>query len=232
MSKILGKNVLLYIIKDESPQVTEPIGCARTAKINTTSETIPTTTKGSGTWRKNKAIINSWDISGEGLSTFDTNISIIDLRLLQTSLTEVLFYWVETDVNGVSHFYQGFANITRIEESKNYNDVLSYSFQAVGTGPLYIDVGAYPLDFEITNVEIDTPLPGSTRFTFAFSPSVPVPPTYMVRIRDLATNTVSYNAGGGSPRVVVVTSSTGFAFAIQAVYSNGSSDYSPEIYWP
>lgn len=223
MGKILGKDFILYAVLDWSPEQRIPIGCARSVTLTTTTQIAPISTVGSGIWQEFKGLSLSWNVSTDGLCTFDVNMSIPTLRMYQFGLTPMYFELVAT--SGTTQVtYSGYAIIQNVDETGSYSDVMNYSVQLQGTGELY-NSG----DFRIINVAPDDPDPGTTTLTFTFS-QLSGASAYTIRVRDITTGEVVNNTQGAPPHDIPVDSTHAYAFSYRP-QAPVTGQWSPEIYW-
>jgi predicted secreted protein len=132
MSKIAGKDVLLFIAISASPEVLQGIGCSRTCTLTTNTVTAGVSTLGSGIYSEFKALSINWTVSVDGLATFGENMDMATLREYQFALQPVVI--VFTDSTAAQ--YRGYGIITSAVNTGNYNDVETYSVQIQGTGEL------------------------------------------------------------------------------------------------
>jgi predicted secreted protein len=133
MSKIAGKDVILYIVVSASPEVLQAIGCSRTCVLTTNAVTAGVSTVGSGIYSEFKALSINWTASIDGLATFGENMTLAALRAYQFALQPVAIVYTEGSTD-----YTGYGIITSVVSTGNYNDVENYSVQIQGTGELQI----------------------------------------------------------------------------------------------
>lgn len=230
MSKILGKNVTLSIVIDASPQEIELIGCARECTLITTMNTAPKSTVGSGKYQEFTGLSIGWNVSVTGLATVGENMDMQTLTGMQFSLLPVIISFKETTATG-DIYYSGYALITSIQRTGNYNDAESYTVQLLGTGELLIDsvavYGNYPTN--ITAVLVSGPL---LLITWTDVP-YPVPSSYTVRITDINLNTTILYDNASSGDTYPVDPDHRYAIGVQGDYGAlGKSLFSPDIYYP
>ncbi len=222
MSKILGKNVTLSIVYQGSPQVIEPIGCARTATLTTTANIAGKSTVGSGIWQEFTGLSMGWTVSVDGFTTVDENMDLATLRGLQFALTPIVISFTEV-VNSLTIYYSGLALLTSVSNSGNYADAETYTVQMQGTGKLYQSRA-----FQIIDQQTE-PTSGMISLTFAFDDS-DAAASYTIRIYDLTDDSFTDDNGGNSPRTGVIIDKThDYAFALK---SEPSGDFGPLIYYP
>lgn len=236
MSKISGKDVIVYLRTQASPEILKPICCSRSCTLNTQSATAGISTIGSGIWSEFKGLSMNWNMSVDGLATFGQNADIQTLRNLQFALTPVFLTFSEY-AGGLAVDYAGNAIITSVQSTGSYADVETYSVQFQGTGELVITnaCGNYPLLFQIIDVHPNTPIAGETTLDLVWDSANPVPLTYTVKIFDITSNTTTFVTGIieiGHTVSIVVNSSHSYALSIQSVYDQCSSSFSPVINWP
>lgn len=131
MSVIKGRNVILYWYVDS---LWQPLACYRNVQMVTTSELGETSTDQTGTSRTYKGLRHTWNITCDGLCSFDMNLAVSTMRNLQKAFAEVLISFTATDDNALVETYQGSAIIESIDTNASYNDVYKYSLSARGTG--------------------------------------------------------------------------------------------------
>jgi len=148
MSVIKGKNVILYWYVDS---LWQPLACYRNVAFSTNSELGETSTDTTGTSRTYRGLRHTWNVSCDGLCSFDNNLAVSTMRALQKAFTEILISFTAEDDNGLIETYQGNAIITVIDTNAAFNDVYKYSLQATGTGP-----------YSITDDPIDPNIPGGS----------------------------------------------------------------------
>lgn len=186
--KILGKNVNVFILMDDSPTTFVPFGCARTCVFTSNTVIAGVSTIGSGTFSEYKALSTNWNVSVSGLCTFDENAEIPDVRVLQKSLVQVYISFVQT-AGSRTAYYSGYGILENITETGSYTDVETYDIQIQGSGEYAIDetavYGNAPDDFSINTENPDTPSAGLTTLTFIWDEASPLPGSYTVE----ATNT-------------------------------------------
>lgn len=135
MSIVKGRNVILYV-NDGSGY--RPVCCAREVSLDTETTIDETSTDGTGVWRTYKGMRLSWSVTGSGLVSLDTNMTIGELRTLQFSFTEIFLSFEIEDANAVVEVYQGYALLQSVNTSATHNALTTYSFTATGTGELLI----------------------------------------------------------------------------------------------
>jgi predicted secreted protein len=230
-SFIQGKNVILYFLTSESPEIFTVIGCARNVKLNMNTDTAEKTTQGSGTFREYKPLATSWTASVDGLSSID-NVTVRDLIALQKALTVIVMQF-EIGDGGLP--LNGDVIITSVENGGNYNDAATFNLSLQGTGELLIFYGNFPTAFQIISVHVGVPTAGQTTLDFVWNPATPTPASYTIRQTDLTSGIITYYENipeAGHTKSIIVLNSDNYSFAIQSVYAHGVSDYSPEITYP
>lgn len=135
MSLVSGKDMILYVFENNT---FIPIACSRTCVFTTVTETAGKSTIGSGLFRENKGIVNSGSLSSEGVVSFDDNMSVSNVRLRQFALSSVFFQFRVVDEGGEGVVYSGSMILTSVAETGNYNDIGTYSVQAITTGQIEI----------------------------------------------------------------------------------------------
>ncbi len=131
MSKVLGKDVVLFVRNNNTY---DTIACGRQCSFTSNVEIAGKSTIGSGLFREYKALVNSASISADGIVSFDDNMAVSSLRSFQMNFTELLFQFRVVDEGGEGVIYAGTLLITSITETGSYNDMATYSIQAVVTG--------------------------------------------------------------------------------------------------
>jgi predicted secreted protein len=221
------------------------LACWRSSTLQITTDTIGKSTVGSGNWKEFEAVVNSWTVSGEGLIYNDATFTIHDAFDLQAALTEVfiIFAVVAKDAAGTvlsQKVYYGTAIITNIQEQGNVNDNGSFNLSLQGTGELNkantANFGNYPEDFQVIDVDVNTPVPGQSTLHLVWNAATPTPDEYKIKMIDNTTSTTTYVVGPtlGNTVAVVVDDSHTYTFSIASVYDGGLaiSDYSPTINYP
>lgn len=135
MSIVKGRNVILYV-NDGSEY--RPVCCAREASLDTETSTDETSTDDTGIWRTYRGMRMGWTVTGSGIVSLDTNMTIAELRGFQFSFTPLYISFEATDANGLSEVYQGFVIIQNVGTSATHNGLFTYNFTAQGTGELLI----------------------------------------------------------------------------------------------
>ncbi len=231
MSKIAGKDVILYIVTSASPEVLTPIGCSRTCTLTTNAVTGGVSTNNSGIYSEFKALSINWTVSVDGLATFGENMDIKTLRAYQFALQPILINFKESNVN-TSVEYFGYAIITSVTATGNYNDVETYSVQMQGTGSIGNIYGNYPGSFHTAAIHSDTPIVGETTIDLAWTAAYPPPDSYTIRVVDDTTSTTTFITGiTGTTQSIILISADSYSFNIKSIYFGGSaeSDYSPTV---
>lgn len=231
--KVLGKNVNVFILMNDSPAVFVPFGCARNCVFTSNTVIAPCSTVGSGTASEFIGLSTNWNVSVSGLCTFDENAEIPDVRTIQKSLVKVFVSFIQT-AGARTVAYSGYGILETITESASYTDVETFDIQIQGSGEYSIEANAaygnYPPLFQIID---DTPSGGNTLLDFVWNAADPVPDTYTIRITNLDTLEVTYEENIpeiGHTASITVERIYNYSFAIQSVYSGVlRSAFSPEI---
>lgn len=157
MSLVLGKDLVLYVFDGVN---FVPIACARECEFTTTTEVSGKSTIGSGLFREFKPIVSSGSLTASGVVSFDNNYPVSSLRTLQLNLSEVLFQFKVVDQGGEGIVYSGAMIMTTITESGPYNDIGTYSVQAVTSGAIAITstVGNPGIIYYNTQDNFDDPI--------------------------------------------------------------------------
>ncbi len=135
MSLVLGKDVILYVNNNNT---FTPIACSRNCVFTTVTDTAGKSTIGSGIWREFKPIANSGTLHADGIVSFDNNLPVSTIRAYQFNWTELQFQFHVADEGGEGVLYQGTLIITQVTETGNYNDVATYSVDAIVSGAITI----------------------------------------------------------------------------------------------
>lgn len=121
------------------------VGCDKTATFKVTTKTADTTTKCStdaagNLWTSILPIINSMEISGDGLTVLGTGdsggmneYSTGKLMDLQFAMTKIYVTWIR---GAKTYGYDAY--ITDVEETAPAEDVVAYKYTFAGTGPINI----------------------------------------------------------------------------------------------
>lgn len=239
MSKILGKNVLVYFLLPESPPQFQPAGCSRNCVLTTNTVIAPVSTVGSGIWSEFKGLSMNWTISIDGLATFDENLGLVELRAKQFSLQTVYVTFQEYINSSRQINYSGYAVIQSVASTGSYTDVETYSIQLQGTGQLYVADGIIygnpPTGFEITAVHPNTPGPGEVTLDFAWIEAVPPPENYRLEALDTTIDFLSGWDGSGTTTSLQLNDAHSYEFRIKSAYFSyqAFSEYSPTVLtWP
>ncbi len=231
MSKIAGRDVILYIVTNASPETLEAIGCSRTCTLTTNAVTAGVSTIGSGIYSEFKALSINWTVSVDGLATFGDNMTIKTLRDYQLTLQPLFIMFKESTADTEQEYF-GYAIITSITSTGNYNDVETYSVQMQGTGSIGNLYGNYPGNFHTAAVHSDTPGAGQTTIDLAWTAAYPTPDSYTIRVVNDTTSTTTFITGiTGTTQSIVLISADSYSFNIKSIYFGGSaeSDYSPTV---
>lgn len=240
MSKILGLDVIVKVMVSASPVEFEPIGCARNCTLTSNANIAGKSTIGSGIYQEFIGLSINWDVSVDGLATFNENTSLLTLRQLQAALQPVVISFTET-VGDSSVEYTGNALITSVVASGNYADAETFDVQFQGTGELAADTGTIfgnpPTGLEITSFTIGIPEVGDTELIVEWNVAFPVPAGgYRIKIHNVLSDEDTYQdvPVGESVDVVVNDSSPTWELSIKSVYIAGllESEYSPTITYP
>lgn len=132
---INGKDVIVEIYDDG---VWKMFVCSRSSTINVSTETIETSTKGTGNWATFKATKDSWTMSAEGLVSINVSgkLTLPEIRVLQLAHTPVRITYQRTDIDGNIYSDQGFALIVDSQDTSSFDNVATFSMEFKGTGPL------------------------------------------------------------------------------------------------
>jgi predicted secreted protein len=135
MSIVRGKDAWLYW---KYQGLWKPIACMQSWELTTSSDIGETSTLDSGTFKTFRWLKNSWNITVQGLQSFDTNYSVALLRQGQFAGREILIMATATDANGLTESYTGYVIVTEVGSGAAHNTAYNYSISAQGTGQLQI----------------------------------------------------------------------------------------------
>lgn len=135
MALLHGKDVIVEIYDDG---VWKMFVCSRSGTINVTTDTIETSTKGTGNWATFKAKKDNWTMSSEGLVSLNVSgkLTLPEIRILQLAHTPVRITYQRTDLSGNVYSDQGYALITSSQDTASFDNVATFSMEFKGTGPL------------------------------------------------------------------------------------------------
>lgn len=176
-----------------------PLFHGRTATINTTATTLPTTTQGSGKGETNDYSGKyAYTIKGEGLTYIGDVFTGFDLQYAQINFNKI--YWTLTDDTNIQWY--GIALVTSTSFDANFDALNTFSNDLLGDG-------------EYTFIKTDTPpiLPPGLVVTILdqfgnFITSVEAPGTYVVTVFDTI-DLHSFNPATDQPIVpqIIITQS-------------------------
>ena len=157
MSFIKGDNVVLYMYQGG---IWKPVVCGRDCSLTTNAEDIETSITGSGAWRTYEYVALTWTCTFDGVILLDgvNQVSAGDIRALQYSRQKVLIRYERIDMDGNVYTEEGYALITSVSDSGNYEDLATFNIELKGTGPLTL---------------IYTPTPVNTGKVFRFEYTAP-----------------------------------------------------------
>jgi predicted secreted protein len=137
MSLIKGENVILYMFHDG---IWKPVICGRDCSLTTNAEDIETSITGSGAWRTYEYVGLTWECTFDGVMFLDgvNELSGADIRAMQYSRQKVLIRYERTDMDSNVYTEEGYALITSVSDSGNFDDVVTFTVDLKGTGPLTI----------------------------------------------------------------------------------------------
>lgn len=135
MSLVLGKDLVLFVFDGVN---FVPIACARNCEFTTNTEIAGKSTIGSGLFREVKPIVSSGQLTASGVVSFDNNYPVSSLRTLQLNLSSVLYQFHVVDQGGEGVVYSGEMILTTVTETGSYNDIGTFSVQAVTSGEIEI----------------------------------------------------------------------------------------------
>lgn len=205
---------------DDSPAVFVPVGCARNCVLTTNVAIAEVSTIGSGTTSEFKALSSNWNVSIDGLSTFDQNAEMPDVRTIQFSLQQVFISFVVA-AGSRSVYYAGWAIIESVVETASYTDVVTYNIQLQGSGELFIDGGGYgdaPDNFELSIIGL--PEGGYRALYFEWSYATGAE-SYTIRVTNLDTGDITYEEGiTTNTHDIEVERIYSYSFAIRSVFGD------------
>lgn len=130
---IKGADFNFYILREGVPvAVCHSVDCV----IETTTEELDTTGPTNGKWASYIPGINSYTISAPGISVYQDDMNVVDLREYQGA-GNILEWRAGIDADGGLQ-YRGSMFITSLAQSSPHTDILRYEMSARGTGPLLI----------------------------------------------------------------------------------------------
>ena len=167
MGLVRGENCIFYIYDDGQ---WKPIICARSGSFTTSAETIETSITGTGSWRTYEYTSLTWSATFDGLIFLDgTNqLTVSDIRALQYARTKILLRFTRTDTANNVYTEEGYAIITGVSDSGDYQSAQQFTLDMRGTGPLTIVYTPTPIDptAKVKRLEY-TGTAGETFFTSA-----------------------------------------------------------------
>ena len=142
---VKGENIILFIYDDG---MWKPVVCGRDCSFETQAEDIETSITGSGVWRTFEYVALTWTCSFDGVILLDglNELSLQDLRAYQYSRQKVLIRYQRQDDNSNVYTDEGYALISSISDTGNYQDVGTFSIELKGTGPLTSVIVPTPVD--------------------------------------------------------------------------------------
>jgi predicted secreted protein len=202
-----------------------PFACTRSITINLQSEFIGISTVGSGDWKEKQIVALDWNFSFEGIfylatSGYYDTTNIIDLWINKTSV-QIQFYISD---GTTSLLMTGTAIITSVSMTGSVNNVASVNVSGEGTGALTSST-----NFEIIEVEEDTPGVNQTTLTFSYD-SVPGATGYTIKIIDHTLGTETNDTQGEPPVEIVVDSNHNYSFTLR-VEPDGEIFFG-NVHWP
>lgn len=141
MSVIKGENAILYWKVDG---VFLPVACMEAWSLSTDTELSETSTVQTGIYRTYRGNRHTWSVSCNGVCSFDTNHSVVKMRLLQQPFSVITISIVETDDNGIGSTFTGNVIIVNVTNDVAVTDFDKYSIEATGTG-----------EYQITDIPVD-----------------------------------------------------------------------------
>jgi len=135
MSIVKGKNVILQV---NNGGMLMPVACGQNATLTTDTDLAETSTEGTGTWKTQRLMRNSWQVDADGLVSFDTNMTPSQLMALQFAGTPVFLSWEATDDNGLVESFQGYALVKTHTLTTAFNGLYKFNVLFIGNGKLTI----------------------------------------------------------------------------------------------
>lgn len=135
MSVIKGENAILYWKVDG---VFLPVACMEAWALSTDTELSETSTVQTGIYRTYRGNRHTWHVNCNGVCSFDTNHSVVKMRLLQQPFSVIPIAIVETDDNGIGSTFTGNVIIINVTNDAAATDFDNYSIEAVGIGEYFI----------------------------------------------------------------------------------------------
>ena len=114
------------------------IGKATSHSLSVTANVRDITSKDSAGWTENLEGLRSWEVSGDGLYTFDATYAYDDLHALIISRLPVILLIARTEPKNADDWYfTGSAYLTSLSlETPNEGENSTYSYSFTGTGSL------------------------------------------------------------------------------------------------
>lgn len=173
MSLILGTDVLLQFLKDDSYQT---FVCSTECSIQTTTELVDVRTINGGKWKKKRGKSLSFKVSLNGLIDLDSTApsTFWLLENYQLQLLSVPFRMVFTSESDTVKIMQGVALIEASELTSSSTSFANSSFEFVGDGAYTIETAtACQANIVTASVsEGDPEEPGATRVSYELANAV------------------------------------------------------------
>ena len=135
MSELIGKDFMIYAEKDS---VMQPIVCATNLVLTFDQEIKEATKPGAGRWRSFFAGLLSYNISVDGVNSYD-GIKISGIELLNLMIAGNDVRWIASDANTPQYYFTGYflpASLTLTSPADGFH---TFGFTAQGTGPIDTD---------------------------------------------------------------------------------------------
>jgi len=132
MGLVKGKDVVLSVLQGG---VNTVIGCIRSVSITTTTDTLETTTRGTGQYKTYTGTQQGFTITCEGLVSLADRFSGPNLVALQQSRATNLYQLQFTDGANFAT-YQGRMLITNTTQSGETQGLVSFNCDLIGSGEL------------------------------------------------------------------------------------------------
>lgn len=134
-SIISGEN---YVFNINDGGVWKPYYCARSGNINIVTETIETSTSGSGIWRTFEPTANNFSAQIDGVISVDDthSLQLSELRALQFSQTKILCRFTATSFDGDVYIEEAYFIITNSVSTGSFDGVATFSLSLQGTGAI------------------------------------------------------------------------------------------------
>ena len=139
MAKVNGINALLLFDDDQFPVI-----CSRSIQFDINREMIETSVSGSGYTRTFIPGAIEWSGSCEGFVFIDPTLDAVTQIMYAKILNgeAVFMTWYETDTTGAYYLQkQGMAYISSITEIASFDNMVTFTINFTGSGPISITTG-------------------------------------------------------------------------------------------